>query len=276
MPAPASDLEFLGLEVLDAERSTFVLERHLVRPDGRLYGGTAVAVAVMLAEQATDRTPIWTTVQFVRADTHLGDRIDCRTEVVNLGRRTAQVRVTGSIDGVEVFCALGATGNHKPGGMAGVMETPPRVLPPDASPRYKFKLPTHLAAQGIDIDASGGLGGANEIRIAVADEDYAFERDQVLLWTRIPGREATPAILGFLSDLAPIAVIKACGASGGGSSIDNTLRFATGASDGEWLLAQIVPKFAVGGYATGSVYLWSESGRLLGTASQTSYVNVWD
>src|SRR5690606_37478907 len=109
MPAPASDVEFLGLELLDAARSTCVLERKLVRPDGRLYGGTAVAVAVALAEQATDRPPIWTTVQFVRASTSTGDRIDCTTEVLNSGRRASQVRIVGRVGDREVFCALAAT-----------------------------------------------------------------------------------------------------------------------------------------------------------------------
>lgn len=275
MPAPASDLEFLGLDLIDDARASFVLERHLVRPDGRLFGGTAVAVAVALSEQATDRTPIWTTVQFVRASTHTGDRIDCTTEVLNVGRQSAQVRVIGRVGDSEVFCALGATGIHNPSGLDGVMESCPKVLPPEASPRFKYRLPAHLEANGVEID-TGGVGGANEIRIAVADEDYEFNRHEVVLWIRIPGRPATPAILGFLGDLAPIAVIKAAGAVGGGSSLDNTLRFAAPRSDREWVLAQIDPQFASGGYAHGSVHLWSEAGALLGTASQTSQVRIWD
>jgi acyl-CoA thioesterase len=275
MPAPASDIEFLGLELSDDTRSSFVLERHLVRPDGRLFGGTAVAVAVALAEQATDRTPIWTTVQFVRADTSRGDRIDCTTEVLNAGRRSAQVRVTGRVGDSEVFCALGATGHLNEKGLEGVMESCPRVLPPSASPRFKYRLPAHLEAMGVEIDTSG-VEGANEIRIAVADEDFEFARHEVVLWIRIPGRPATPAILGFLGDLAPIAVIKAAGAVGGGNSLDNTLRFAAPRADAEWVLAQIDPQFAAGGYAHGSVHLWSEAGDLLGTASQTSQVRIWD
>jgi acyl-CoA thioesterase len=275
MPAPASDVEFLGLDLIDAATASFVLEPHLVRPDGRLFGGTAVAVAVALAEQATDRTPIWTTVQFVRADTSAGERIDCTTEVLNVGRRSAQVRVIGRIDGSEVFCALGATGHHDPGGIEGVMERCPNVLPPDASPRFRYRLPAHLERMGIHIDTSG-QDGSSEVRIAVADEDYDFERNEVVLWTRVPGRQVTPAVLGFLADLAPIAVIKAAGGVGGGNSLDNTLRFAAPAPAGEWVLAQIDPQFAVGGYANGSVHLWSESGDLLGTASQTSHVRLWD
>jgi acyl-CoA thioesterase len=128
---------------------------------------------------------------------------------------------------------------------------------------------------GIHVDTSGSHG-ASEVRIAVADEDYDFVRHEVVLWTRVPGRQVTPAILGFLADLAPIAVIKAAGGVGGGNSLDNTMRFAGPAPEGEWVLAQIDPQFAAGGYANGSVHLWSESGQLLGTASQTSHVRLWD
>lgn len=273
MPAPASDLEFLGLDLLDGARSTFVLERKLVRPDGRLYGGTAVAVAVVLAEQATDRAPIWTTVQFVRADTSTGDRIDCTTEVLNSGRRSAQVRIIGRVGDREVFCALAATGEPQPNGLEGVMEEFPRVLPPEVSPRYQYRLPTHLAkAMGVDVDVEG----PSEIRIAMADEDHEFDPHEVVIWTRVPGHRATPAILGFLGDLSPIAVVKAAGASGGGVSLDNTMRFAAPDPDAEWVLAQIDPHFASGGYGHGSVHLWSETGRYLGTASQTSQVRRWD
>ncbi|MDQ2650342.1 MAG: thioesterase family protein [Actinomycetota bacterium] len=273
MPAPASDLEFLGLDLLDSTRSTFVLERQLARPDGRLYGGTAVAVAVALAEQATDRAPIWTTVQFVRADTSSGDRIDCTTEVLNSGRRSAQVRIIGRVGDSEVFCALAATGEHKRNGVEGVMERFPQVLPPEVSPRYQFRLPIHLAkALGVNVDVEG----AAEFRIAMADEDHDFEEHEVVLWTRVPGHIATPAILGFLGDLSTIAVVKAAGATGGGVSLDNTVRFAAPATEGEWVLAQIDPHFAAGGYAHGSVHLWSETGRFLGTAAQTSQVRVWD
>ena len=51
------------------------------------------------------------------------------------------------------------------------------------------------------------------------------------LWARLTGdlassvsmaaRVATPAVLGFLADLIPLAVSRACGVAGAGTSLDN-------------------------------------------------------
>jgi acyl-CoA thioesterase len=232
-------------------------------------------VAVALAEQATDRPPVWTTVQFIRADTTAGDRIDCATEVLAFGHRTAQVRVTGRLDGSEVFCALGATAIPKLDGLSGTFEERPRVLPPEQSRPFTYQMPPGFEELGIKLDTTGG-DGRIELRIPATEPGYEFPDGHVQLWIRLPGRPATPAVLGFLGDLAPIAVIKAAGRLGGGNSIDNTLRFSALRTEGDWVLADIDPQFGAAGFANGTVHLWSQEGELLGTASQTSQVRLWD
>ncbi len=106
----AGDHEFLGLELAGDERTaSFVLTGALARHDGRLYGGTAVAAAIAMAEHASGRPCLWTTVQFVSGDSVVGDRIDCEAVVLAAGRRTTQVRVSGRTGDRELFAAIGST-----------------------------------------------------------------------------------------------------------------------------------------------------------------------
>src|SRR6185295_19506708 len=73
--------------------SSFLLQPPLLRHDGALYGGTAIAVSVMAMEAATHRDVQWVTTQFV-APGQNGETIELATDVLASGRRTAQARVT--------------------------------------------------------------------------------------------------------------------------------------------------------------------------------------
>jgi acyl-CoA thioesterase len=44
----------------------------------------------------------------------------------------------------------------------------------------------------------------------------------------------------------------------------------------EWVLCDIRIQALAGGYGQGVAYLWSESGSLLATASQSMSVRLWD
>src|SRR5688500_19271968 len=90
------DLAWLGLERHDDARWSFELTPSLSRPDGKLYGGTGVAVMVAITEAETGRDALWSTVQFV-GSAEVGERVDCRLEVLAQGRRTSQVRLTASV-----------------------------------------------------------------------------------------------------------------------------------------------------------------------------------
>ena len=133
----APDHQLLGLVPDGPGQATFELTRPLARFDGKLFGGTAIAVAVALAEVETARPALWTTVQFIAGDTTVGDRFQCTTEVLAEGRSAAQVRVTARVDGREVFCALGATAHRKAGRVEAAFERFPvgarRPRPPPRS-----------------------------------------------------------------------------------------------------------------------------------------------
>lgn len=266
----AADRSFLGLELADARRASFRLTRELSRHDGRLYGGTAVAAAIALAEHASGRRSLWTTVQFVSGAAFIGDRIDCEVDVLAAGRRTSQVRVTAHRGDQELFCALGATATLKEAAVAGVFEEPPAVADPDDSERFRFPLPEHLR------DASESeLDDRMEIRVARRTVGGARQPGELLFWARVPGHRATPAVLGFLADMVPMSVVHATGHMGGGTSLDNTLRVGLVAHT-EWVLLQLDPHLALGGYGHGTGHMWSPDGTLLATASQTASLIILD
>ena len=75
--------------------------------------------------------------------------------------------------------------------------------------------------------------------------------------------------------MVPLSVAHGAGLVAGGISLDNTIR--VGAFEPtEWVLVDLRAHFAAGGYGHGAAQLWSESGRLLGTASQTASMFEFD
>src|SRR5690606_29588963 len=108
MPNP-SDLEWLGLHAHDTNHWSFELGPSFTRHDGKLFGGTGIAVAVATMEAATARDALWTTVQYA-GSADIGERIDCHVDVLAHGKRTSQVRVTATVGERVVIAAVGATG----------------------------------------------------------------------------------------------------------------------------------------------------------------------
>ena len=265
--ARAADRAFLGLEATGDHRAAFTLTSGLARHDGRLYGGTAVAAAIAMFEQASDRRALWVTVQFVSGAAMVGDLIDCEVEVLAAGRRTSQLRVTGRRDGAELFGAIGATASLKERAVQGVFEAPPDVDPPEACEPFRFPIPPHLQDR-----ADAGLERRMEIRVARRPVPGT---GQLLFWARVRDHVATPAMLGYLADMVPMSVVHASGHMGGGTSLDNTLRLGL-PCETDWVLLQLDPHLALGGYGHGTAHLWSPGGELLATASQTAALLVLD
>lgn len=264
----AADQAFLGLEPGADGRASFRLADGLVRHDGRLFGGTAVAAAIALAELATGRPALWATVQFVSGAAVLGDRIDCRVEELARGGRTSQVRVSAHVGDQELFCALGATSEPKAAALAGTFATFPDVPPPDECEQYRFPIPPAMRVTPASIEQR------MEMRV-VRDAGQRRAASGLRYWVRSPGRRVTPALLGFLADMIPSAVVHALGHMGGGTSLDNTLRLGHPA-DTEWVLLELEPHVARGGTGTGTGLLWAPDGTLLAVASQSASLLVLD
>jgi acyl-CoA thioesterase len=265
----AHDHRLLGLVHDGPGRASFELTRPLARFDGKLFGGTAIAAAVALAEVETGRPALWTTVQFIAGDTTLGDRFHCTTEVLAEGRSAAQVRVTARVDGREVFCALGATAHRKIGRVEAAFERFPAVPPPEAAAPFQLPIPAALQAE-----ASKARRNI-EMRSAPPLEGSTAPAGHLTLWARVPGHVATPAVQAYLADMVPLSIARAAQRAGGGTSIDNSMRFA-GAEADEWILLELDPHLASGGYGHGGLLVWSPEGELLATGGQTASLLLFD
>ncbi len=264
----APDHDLLGLAPAGPGQATFELTSLLARFDGKLFGGTAIAAAVALAEAETGRPALWTTVQFISGATKVGDVFECTTEVLAEGRSAAQVRVTARVDGREIFCALGATAHRKTGRIEAAFERFPDVPSPEETAPFRLPVP-----ESVRPAAARTLRNI-EFRSARPAEGSAAP-DHLTLWARVPGRPATPAVMAYLADMVPLSIARAASRAGGGSSIDNTMRFA-GASSGEWVLLELDPRVASGGYGHGDVLVWSPEGQLLAAGSQTASMLLFD
>jgi acyl-CoA thioesterase-2 len=261
LPRPL-DLETIGLTFVDESRtrSSFLLQPPLLRHDGALYGGTAIAASVMAMEAATGRDVQWVTTQFVRPAQN-GSTIDVACDVLAAGRRTAQARVTASVGDQIVFTSLGSTGVRTDNGLSGSFERMPDVgTPDDAVDSW-----TGHTRMG-QIPDEPTFRRAVEYRHAPVPEGPG----PVLMWARFTdGKPMTPARIAFVADMVPVAIARGAGKLGAGTSLDNSMRFGE-VPEIEWVLLELQGNLAAGGYGHGLVRVWAEDGTYLAIGSQTA------
>ncbi len=264
LPRPA-DLQMLGLSVdVDLLTGRFELVPSIARHDGGLYGGTAIAASVVAMEAATQRNVLWVTTQYV--DTaRQGDVITCTTEVLKAGRNVCQVQVTGRTDDRKLFLSIGSTALPREGGLEGQFISMPTVPSPEECDPMVF---------GIGItDGFRGFTAQVEYRLANAPSDTT-DSAQLVMWSRLnDDRTATPAAIAFMADMVPGAIARAAGLVGGGTSLDNSLRFGRNSADQEWVLLELSGEMARNAYAHGSVKVWSQDGTLLAIGGQTAIMS---
>jgi acyl-CoA thioesterase len=264
------ELSWLGLKCLQPGRWTFELTSGLSRFDGKLYGGTGIAVAVALMEAETDRRAVWATVQCV-ASASTGDIFDCEVKVAAAGRRSSQVQVTGRVDGRLVFAAMGSTGVAGNGPVKAQFGEPPAVEPPDDSPHWAPAIAGPMSSRFAAGESQGWLETA-EVRQATGASGRAVPS---ALWLRIRDHSLSRPALGFLADVVPGGVVRAAGRAGAGTSLDNAVRFGAD-PEGDWMLLDIEPYMISRGYVHGAGRLWSTTSTLLGVASQSASLLLLD
>ena len=96
------------------------------------------------------------------------------------------------------------------------------------------------------------------------------------LWARVPGHlEPSAATLAIIGDYVTGGLSQPLGRPVMSRSLDNTIRVVR-LEPTEWVLCDIRIQALVGGFGQGVAYLWSETGNLLATASQSMSVRLWD
>lgn len=252
------DLGWLGLERGADAGWSFELTSPLTRPDGKLYGGAGLSVMIAVTEAETDRDVLWSTVQFV-GSADVGERIECQLEVLAAGRRTSQVRMTASVGDRIVLAGLGAAGLPPDGAVDGQMPAMPSVPSPDDAVAWG-----HPGGGGGDAARTGWL---QFIELRQASESGS-------VWARCNLGSHTRASIAFVADMVPTSVVRAVGMVGGGTSLDNSARFGALVPT-EWVLVDMDPWLASGGYLHGGARIWAQDGTLLGVASQTAAAMAW-
>jgi acyl-CoA thioesterase len=210
-------------------------------------------------EAATQRDVLWCSTQFV-SQPFLGDLVTWEVERLAVGKRAAQLLVRASANDRTAFVAIGSTGVPTDDGLTGQYVPMPDVSAPDASPAHVSGMPAEPSEDSwtkhIEMRAAELRG---EVRPTVGF--WARRRD---------GGVVTPAVLAFIADMVPVAVARAAGKMGAGSSLDNSMRFKGGVADTDWVLIELHGELANGGFGHGSLRVWTEHGELIATGSQTA------
>lgn len=261
---PLCDHEFLGSRRVDQRRWQVPVTRGLIVPHGGLYGGAGLAAVIAAMEAATDRPLRWVTCQFSSSAT-VGETLDVEVSVDRRGHRISQAGAVASVGERVVVRAVSALGAAREDAPGGVWVEMPDVPEPEA-----------CEPSVMPIETSGTAAERVERRLARGPGWDEFLTDEprppgfrICMWSRVADHlSTTPAMLGWLADMVPMALAGGLGAPFGGTSLDNTLRMV-GSRQADWVLLDVLPTAASDGYGHGDVRLWAPDGALLATASQT-------
>ena len=255
---------FLGLEPTDhPTRWRLPVVQALSTGGGFLFGGAGLGAGVAALEGAAGRPLVWATAQYL-SFARPPDVVDITVTLAQVGNQTTQARAIACVGDREIFTVNGALGTRPtelPGGQWAIR---PDVPPPDECPPRQLNA-RHAESIMSRIDSRLALGRQRE------DLDGTPGDGRSALWARVPGLDASAALLGILGDYVPFGVGQALGAHAGGRSLDNTIRVIRIVPT-EWVLLDVRVHAVANGYGHGLVHLWAEDGTLLGTASQTCAV----
>ena len=262
--------EFLGLEPLGGKegalRWRLVVQPEISTPGKFLFGGCGLGAALVALESVTGRPTIWATAQYL-SFAPTGSTVEYEVILAMVGRRVTQGRAVATSEGREILTVNAALGDPQLE-IQEVWEQPPEVPPPDQCPRRE--LPPILANSILDrVDVRVAHGRTFE------DVTFPPGDPRMALWARVPGHlSPSAATLAIFGDYVPGGATQPLGRRTMGRSLDNTLRVIQ-LEPTEWVLCDIRMHAAVGGYAQGSAFLWSERGTLLATASQSFSIRYW-
>ena len=235
-------------------------------PGNFLFGGCGLGAGLVALEAASGRPTLWATAQYL-SYAPTGSVVDYEVTLAIVGGHVTQGRAVARTGGLEILTINAALGTPQMD-LQCVWVTPPDVPPPETCP--KRELPAMFANSILD---------RIEVRVARGNVLYDLERTAgdpcSALWARVPGQlSPSAATLAIFGDYVSGGVSQPLGRRTMGRSLDNTLRMVQ-LEPTEWVLCDIRMYAAVDGYAQGNAFLWSQSGTLLGTASQTLGIRFW-
>jgi len=229
---------------------------------GSLFGGVGLAAGVIALQQATDKPIIWATGQYLSI-TQQPAVLDLEVLLPAVGRNVTQGRVVGHLDDKEIITILGACG-ARPNVAQGMWQTMPDAPAPDDCEPVAHDPETNSLHLHVDVRVARGMYGFSGTGTPSGD-------DRSMLWVRMPEVEHDAGALAIIADYMPSALGNALGNVTSCTSIDNTIRFANMVPS-EWILCDNRIEFIGNGFGYGSVNMWSQTGEMLATASQSMIV----
>jgi acyl-CoA thioesterase len=225
---------------------------------GLIFGGWTMALITEAVQAWTGGRLRSLTTNFL-APIVVGDRLVLEPTVLRQGRRVRQLAVTARVQGKAVVTATAVIGGPAAPGPG--VTPPPDVPAPEECPQrsYRFRKP-------------GSLIDVMDVRLASPEPDaVARPARSVLLWARLDADVSDAGRLVVLSDHLPYLVVRALPAVRHATTVSASVRLAAGTAT-EWTLLEPVLLAVDAEFCIGMVRLWSETGALLATAEQTTYL----
>jgi len=235
---------------------------------GSLFGGAGLAAGVAALEESADRPVVWATGQYV-STVALGSEMAIEVAFPAMGHSMAQGRALGTVDGREIISVVGALGTRREE-VAGVWAEAPAVRPPDECELLERSFDVPCVHDHVDVRLASGMFG-------FSGQGEPSGDGHLMLWVRMPEVALDAPALALIADYMSAGVGNAIGTMVHCTSLDNTIRYANPLlpeDAGRWVLCDAEVAFAGNGLAYGSGHIWSESGRLLATASQSMTVGL--
>ena len=259
--------QFLEMSRVDESTWSFEVTERLITPGHFLFGGCGLASSLVALEAASGRPTIWATAQYL-SYAPLGAHVTVVTDLAVVGGHVTQARASTYADGREFLTVNAALGTGELTAPT-PWETMPDVPAPEDCPLRV--MPRRFDNSIFDhVETRVALGRSFE------ELDGTPGSPVSALWSRVPGHfEPSAATLAIFGDFVSGGATQPLGRNTMGRSLDNTIRVAT-LEPTEWVLCEIHMHALAGGFAQGTAFLWSRSGVLLATASQSISAKFWD
>ena len=262
---------FLGIERLRSSgtNGTWVLPvtPRLTTASRFLFGGAALAGAVVAMEEMSGRQVAWSTAQYLDY-AMVDEEVEFDVSLDVVGNQITQASVTGHVGDRVIVRAVGALGRRN-FAHRHVFSGSPNVPRPDDLRRSSL-LPHVARTIHDEFDQRYVIGRSLE------DRDGSVSDGRTLMWVRIIDSDdnADSTTLAMFGDFVPLGVGQALGVLGGGNSLDNTLRIVQLVPT-KWVLVDIMIHAVERGFGHGSLKMYAEDGSLLAVASQTCIARLW-
>ncbi|MEI8127471.1 MAG: thioesterase family protein [Actinomycetota bacterium] len=257
---------FLGMQQVAENQWTLTVTERLITPGNFLFGGCGLAAGLVALEGASGRPTVWSAAHYL-SHAPTGSLVTVTTELPAVGGRVTQGRAVARVGEREVLSVIGSFGHGELSSPSPWDLMPEVPAPDDCPPRLNFSFLGESVFSHIDTRIALGR--------SFQQLDGIPGQSRTALWARLTDHpDFSAATLAIFGDYVSGGSSDPMGIPLMGRSLDNTIRIAN-LEPTEWVLCDIRMHALHNGFAQGTAFLWSETGVLLATASQSISVKKW-